>query len=122
MNEQSSRSHCVFTLRISGCNEVWSSLRRVADKQLCFFNFGGRRDSSLSMLVMQSTEQQVQGVLNMIDLAGSERLSRSGAVGDRLKETQVTLSTKNIFIPLPLLRLTVCVLCAVNQQKSFKPR
>ncbi|KAL5570446.1 hypothetical protein UlMin_027021 [Ulmus minor] len=38
--------------------------------------------------VNEGTEQQVQGVLNLIDFAGSERLSRSGAIGDRLKETQ----------------------------------
>jgi len=34
------------------------------------------------------TDQQSEGLLNLIDLAGSERLSSSGATGDRLKETQ----------------------------------
>lgn len=34
------------------------------------------------------TDESSEGVLNLIDLAGSERLSQSGATGDRLRETQ----------------------------------
>ncbi|KAG0208723.1 kinesin-like nuclear fusion protein [Mortierella sp. GBA30] len=56
MNERSSRSHCVFTLRLVGKNSI--------------------------------TDESSEGVLNLIDLAGSERLSQSGATGDRLRETQ----------------------------------
>jgi len=56
MNERSSRSHSVFTLRLAGVNPI--------------------------------TGENSEGVLNLIDLAGSERLSQSGATGDRLKETQ----------------------------------
>ncbi|KIY98787.1 Kinesin-1 [Monoraphidium neglectum] len=56
MNEQSSRSHMVFTLRIDGVNA--------------------------------SSQLKVAGVLNLIDLAGSERIKESGATGQRLKEAQ----------------------------------
>lgn len=34
------------------------------------------------------THPLTAGMLNLIDLAGSERLSRSAVAGDRLKETQ----------------------------------
>ncbi|KAK9474524.1 P-loop containing nucleoside triphosphate hydrolase protein [Dipodascopsis tothii] len=54
-NERSSRSHCVFVLRLLGVNAA----------------SGERRE----------------GTLNLIDLAGSERLSFSQSTGDRLKET-----------------------------------
>ncbi|GIL50219.1 hypothetical protein Vafri_6438 [Volvox africanus] len=56
LNEQSSRSHMVFTMRIEGHNTC--------------------------------TDVKVSGVLNLIDLAGSERVKESGATGQRLKEAQ----------------------------------
>lgn len=61
MNEQSSRSHCVFQLRIQATNAA--------------------------------TGQASSGMLNLIDLAGSERLKQSGATGDRKKETEAINSS-----------------------------
>lgn len=55
INERSSRSHSVFTLRLTGYNK--------------------------------ETQEHSYGRLNLIDLAGSERLSQSGSTGDRLTET-----------------------------------
>lgn len=34
------------------------------------------------------TNEKSEGILNLIDLAGSERISSSGVTGNRLKETQ----------------------------------
>jgi kinesin family protein C1 len=88
MNEQSSRSHFVVTLRICGINEVHALAASFVTALSWWFI------SQCIYFIMQNTEQQVQGVLNLIDLAGSERLSRSGATGDSLKETQVSICLK----------------------------
>eukprot|EP01091_Cochliopodium_minus_P015078 TRINITY_DN5272_c0_g1_i2.p1 TRINITY_DN5272_c0_g1~~TRINITY_DN5272_c0_g1_i2.p1 ORF type:complete len:672 (-),score=205.91 TRINITY_DN5272_c0_g1_i2:52-2067(-) len=56
MNDRSSRSHTVFTLKIQGTNKV--------------------------------TSAKTKAVLNLIDLAGSEKVSQSGATGSQLTETK----------------------------------
>ncbi|GJP50589.1 hypothetical protein CLOM_g9739 [Closterium sp. NIES-68] len=55
MNEESSRSHAVFTLRLNGRN--------------------------------RDTGETTRGILNLIDLAGSERLKKSNATGSTLTES-----------------------------------
>lgn len=65
MNERSSRSHSVFTLRISGVN----------------VGFEG----------CAGTGEKCEGSLNLVDLAGSERLNVSfgnGVEKERVRETQ----------------------------------
>ena len=64
MNEQSSRSHSIFTITIEQ-----------------------------SEIGPDGEEHIRVGKLNLVDLAGSERQSKTGATGDRLKEaTKINLS------------------------------
>jgi len=56
MNAASSRSHCIFTIHLERCDDPAAGTGIRASK------------------------------LNLVDLAGSERQSKTGAVGDRLKE------------------------------------
>ncbi|XP_042452976.1 kinesin-like protein KIN-14N [Zingiber officinale] len=80
LNEQSSRSHFIFTLKIVGVNE--------------------------------RTQHQVEGVLNLIDLARSERLAQSGVIGDRLKETQATNKSLSVLSD---------VILSIRQKKDHVP-
>jgi len=63
MNSVSSRSHSIFTIHLERCDDPASGSKIRASK------------------------------LNLVDLAGSERQSKTGAIGDRLKEaTKINLS------------------------------
>merc|ERR1719379_3416446 len=46
------------------------------------------RAHSVFGLYLRGTNQELGGALHLVDLAGSERLDRSGATGDRLRETR----------------------------------
>jgi kinesin family protein 3/17 len=75
MNEQSSRSHSIFTITIECCEKVTLPTQSNPVTQ-------GDPDSHIYV-----------GKLNLVDLAGSERQSKTGATGDRLKEaTKINLS------------------------------
>ena len=68
MNEQSSRSHAIFTIRIE-CQQTYED----------------------------GTSHVRVGKLNLVDLAGSERQSKTGASGERLKEaTKINLSLSTL--------------------------
>ena len=79
MNQDSSRSHSVFTITVESADK---------DKQ------SATTSSSRDATAASSGRNTVRvGKLNLVDLAGSERQSKTGATGDRLKEaTKINLS------------------------------
>ncbi|KAJ1813094.1 kinesin-like nuclear fusion protein [Coemansia sp. RSA 2598] len=85
----------VTTVRVDSAKRVhWLLARAAENRTVAATNCNERssRSHSVFTLYLRGTNaltgESSSGVLNLIDLAGSERLSSSGSSGDRLKETQ----------------------------------
>ncbi|RCH78021.1 kinesin-like nuclear fusion protein, partial [Rhizopus stolonifer] len=83
------------TVRLDSPSRVKQMLKRASQNRATgATNLNERSSRSHSVFTLQLTGENTRtgerssGLLNLIDLAGSERLSMSGSVGDRLKETQ----------------------------------
>jgi len=90
LNEQSSRSHMVFTLKIDGSNSTTGARTHTlaalvrgagACGDVCFTHACSLKWSCNGAHTPTHAGQQIHGVLNLIDLAGSERVKDSGASG-----------------------------------------
>jgi hypothetical protein len=94
MNEQSSRSHSIFTITIESCESFSSAPGAQAG--------AAAKDGKI-----------IAGKLHLVDLAGSERQSKTGASGDRLKEAAK--------INLSLTALGNCISALVDGKSSHIP-
>mmetsp|Transcript_20876 Transcript_20876/g.58137 ORF Transcript_20876/g.58137 Transcript_20876/m.58137 type:complete len:241 (-) Transcript_20876:14-736(-) len=95
MNEDSSRSHSIFTITIETAEKL-DAKAAVAKP--------GKKEEESPICV---------GKLNLVDLAGSERQSKTGATGDRLKE--------GIKINLSLASLSNVISALVDAKASHVP-
>ncbi|KAJ2828307.1 kinesin-like nuclear fusion protein [Coemansia erecta] len=94
-SEGHTRVKNVTTVSVDSAERVhWLLARAAENRTVAATNCNERssRSHSVFTLYLQGsnslTGESSSGVLNLIDLAGSERLSSSGSSGDRLKETQ----------------------------------
>jgi kinesin family protein 3/17 len=93
MNEQSSRSHAIFTITIE-CSETMVDNTNTSTQ-----NSTGIGTTSSAATEGQGQQRQMltQGKLSFVDLAGSERQSKTQSEGQRLKEaTKINLSLSTL--------------------------
>ena len=86
MNQDSSRSHSVFTITVETADKEEPAATASTSSPATGIS-GGTSDAGGGKNTVRV------GKLNLVDLAGSERQSKTGATGDRLKEaTKINLS------------------------------
>ena len=85
----------ITTVELDAPSKVDDILQRASNNRSVASTKANERSSrSHSVFILKLigensiTGEKSEGTLNLVDLAGSERLNHSGAVGDRLKETQ----------------------------------
>ncbi|XP_035825943.1 kinesin-like protein KIF27 isoform X2 [Aplysia californica] len=79
MNEQSSRSHSIFTVVIG---QKWSEADAGTEKRASTPGDGGLEPQD-----EQEIGHYMSGKFSFVDLAGSERAHKTGNIGDRFKES-----------------------------------
>ena len=85
----------ITTVELDAPSKVDDILQRASNNRSVASTKANERSSrSHSVFILKLlgensiTGEKSEGTLNLVDLAGSERLNHSGAVGERLKETQ----------------------------------
>ncbi len=85
----------ITTVELDAPSKVENILQRASNNRSVASTKANERSSrSHSVFILKLlgensiTGEKSEGTLNLVDLAGSERLNHSGAVGERLKETQ----------------------------------